>query len=233
LAVAALAVPAFGWTENFDSYASGSLDTVSAGNWSIGGTRTSDWVVDSSSGDATVGPGEGHQYWSTAGGFDSGTAYLSMDLTYGGGCGYDSKYFARMNDGLNDPVPFGIGIASHGSDIVGEYVELSLTADDATNQASGFKLYSGSSTRVVLGYDRSAAKAYLWTSVSAGTKVPTTTADLTQNESNDKNIKGPMMWAYGPQGTFTVDNLSLVVPEPATMIVLALGGLGVALRRRR
>ncbi len=229
LAVLAMAAPVFGaplFSENFDYATSGEISSLDGSPWLLDSSRDSDWVVDAATGKATVGPGEGHQY-QVRGAFDEVKAILTFDLTYGGGCGYDSNYFARFIKGVSSVQAAGIGIASHGTDLGGEFIEIGLTGGTTVKQASGFKLYSGQTATLSLGSDSDTGIYSLWID-----KDTSLAPDLTDTGAADE-VTGVNMFAYGPQGTMTIDNMVVEVPEPATMSLLALGGLGVLIRRRR
>ena len=59
-----------------------------------------------------------------------------------------------------------------------------------------------------------------------------TTVSATYENANGLGITG--LWLAGAAGSdFPTDNLSAIIPEPATLGLIGLGGLLVAMRRRK
>lgn len=239
LAVLALAVPAFGgfaFFDDFESYADGELEAVSGGNWVIDDTKTSDMTV--SGGVASVTPGEGHQYQTRTAVGEHADAYMSMKLRYDGNAAISYKYQMRgFNSHIHkSPHPAGIGFPDYGSDFDGDYVELGIwNGGSLTGAGADTTIYDGDWHRVVYRWDTVNDKMYLWVDPTTDDYTPDVSeADVAVDDltGSAHTWAGINLWAYGDQGGWSMDEIALV-PEPATMALLGLGGLGVLIRKRR
>ena len=223
LAVLAMVAPTFGaplFQDDF-SYVDGVLadGVYEPGSWYVKTDKPGTVAIDS--GQLKVYGGEGDEIRAQSL-FSETKVELSFDLTYNGGADrqpYWSKYFVRLMKGSESPVASGLAITGGGTDLTGEFVELGVFGNDGYEGNS--KFYSGDSATMTLLYDN-------------GTLSVLRDGSLVGDSAVDEDTyTGINLFAYADQGDWTIDNMTAVVPEPATMSLLALGGLGALIRRKR
>ncbi len=95
---------------------------------------------------------------------------------------------------------------------------------------SGVAVVPGEAVHLKAEYDGSSVKMYVDGVLEATDTAP---GDLSGIDTLYIRTGSGFLGAPAPEaGTFSADNISLI-PEPATMSLLALGGIGVLIRRRR
>ena len=236
LAVLAMVAPTFGaavlFEDNFDSYSDGQFGSGTGyepGPWSLQADKPG--VTEIVSGELKASGGEADGIWAT-GQFSADDAVdaivLSFDLTYNGReIPTPTERFIRMVKGVDSVLAVGLSATT--------VTDLSGTTAFIGAGESGYGSpnidTSDTNAAMAVGQTR-----YIEMSHVNGVMSVYADGELLGSSAYgpEANMSGVSLFAFRDQGDWTVDNMVVTqVPEPATMTLLALGGLGALIRRKR
>jgi hypothetical protein len=226
------------FSDNFNTYADGSLTTVSGGIWANHSGTLGQVDVQSGAVNLTATESEDVNALITGGPYTSGLLYYSLTVNFSVLPAGAGNYFAHFKDATTG---FRARLFATTVGATPGFYRLAINNGSTPISATfGTDLALGSSYQAVVRYDAFAVATTLWVDPTLETDPSVTATDgvtgigVSAIALRQSRTTGPV-----DMGTLTADNVLVatsfaeVVPEPSSIMLVSLGGLLGLFRLRR
>lgn len=228
------------FSDNFNTYADGSLTTVSGGIWANHSGTTNQVDVQSGAVNLTATESEDVNAQITGGPYTSGLLYYSLTVNFSVLPAVAGGYFAHFKDATTAGLRARLFATTNGA--APGFYRLGINNGSTPISATfSTDLSLGSAYQAVVRYDAGLVATTLWVNPTLETDPSVTATDVVTSLPITSIALRQSTASGSGMGTLTVDNVLVgtsfadvvPVPEPSSIMLVSLGGLLGLFRLRR